>query len=43
MNIMKIKEKDNIIYELKEKIKLLEEKLNNKANNINNNKINNII
>ena len=26
----KIKEKDNIIYELKEKIKLLEEKLNNK-------------
>ena len=32
----KIKEKDNIIYELKEKIKLLEEKLNNKTNNINN-------
>ena len=38
----KIKEKDNIIYELKEKIKLLEEKLNNKTNNNNINNNNNI-
>ena len=46
----KIKEKDNIILELKEKIKLLEQKLNNKNdkineinnnNNLNNNNINN--
>ena len=41
----KIKEKDNIIFELKEKIKLLEQKLNNKNNNDdkinNNNNLNN--
>ena len=36
-----IKEKDKIIYELNEKIKLLEMKLNNKIDNINNNNINN--
>ena len=39
----KIKEKDNIIFELKEKIQLLEEKLNNKNDKIYNNNNLNII